>query len=231
MEAIIKKLSNIIWGLALVAAGVIIALNALGIADINLLFDGWWTLFLIIPGVIGIITKRSKMWSVIITLVGVFLLLSAQEIIDSQTVGALIVPSVIIVIGARMIFRGLLDGRVERRKLKINSIKGEKIGYSAVFGGQNITLNGESFDGAELDAVFGGIKLDLREAVIESDCVIDLTAIFGGIDIFLPDNVKVDVSSTSLFGGISDKKAKIADESAPVVYINGVCMFGGADIK
>ena len=36
-----KKLNNIIWGVVLLAVGVIIALNALGITDVSLWFDGW----------------------------------------------------------------------------------------------------------------------------------------------------------------------------------------------
>lgn len=35
-----KKTSGILWGIALVAIGVILALNALGITNINIFFDG-----------------------------------------------------------------------------------------------------------------------------------------------------------------------------------------------
>ena len=44
-----KKVSNILWGIIFVAAGVILALNAIGITHIDLFFDGWWTLFIIVP--------------------------------------------------------------------------------------------------------------------------------------------------------------------------------------
>ena len=36
-----KKVNRILWGIALVAVGLILALNAFGITDLNLFFDGW----------------------------------------------------------------------------------------------------------------------------------------------------------------------------------------------
>ena len=50
-----RKLSNIIWGILFIFIGSIWALNATGIADIDIFFDGWWTLFIIVPSIIGII--------------------------------------------------------------------------------------------------------------------------------------------------------------------------------
>ena len=94
-----------------------------------------------------------------------------------------------------------------------------------------MNFNGEVFEGVELNAVFGGVKCDLRGAIIEKDCVIEANAVFGGIDIYLPENVNVKINSSSVFGGISDKRGAAKIENAPTVYINGTCMFGGADVK
>ena len=49
-----RKISKILWGIAFIFAGVIFALNAFGITDIEIFFDGWWTLFIIIPCLVGI---------------------------------------------------------------------------------------------------------------------------------------------------------------------------------
>ena len=82
-----------------------------------------------------------------------------------------------------------------------------------------------------MSAVFGGIKCDLTKAVIESDIVINASSIFGGIDIIVPDNVKVKVKSSSIFGGVSDKKRHSENAEANTIYINATCLFGGVDIK
>ena len=61
----------------------------------------------------------------------------------------------------------------------------------------------EEFKGKNLDAIFGGIDLDLRGAKITSDVVINASAVFGGIDIIVPENVKVKIKSNAIFGGVS----------------------------
>ena len=70
-----KKLSKILWGIALIVIGGIFALNAFGVTDIQLFFDGWWTLFIIVPCCIGIFSEREKTGNIIGLLIGVFLLL------------------------------------------------------------------------------------------------------------------------------------------------------------
>ena len=54
-----KNITKILWGTTLIAVGGIIALNAFGIADIELFFDGWWTLFIIVPCLVGISGKAG----------------------------------------------------------------------------------------------------------------------------------------------------------------------------
>ena len=60
-----KKIENIIWGIVLIIIGLIIAANALGITNINVFFDGWWTMFIIIPCFIGLIKDKEKTGSII----------------------------------------------------------------------------------------------------------------------------------------------------------------------
>ena len=69
--------------------------------------------------------------------------------------------------------------------------------------------------------------------MIEPDCAIKANAIFGGIDIFVPENVKVRVKSTSIFGGTSNKAKKPDDgaENVITLYVSALSLFGGIDIK
>ena len=53
-------MKNKIWGLILIAIGLVFGLNALEITNIDIFFDGWWTLFIIVPCFIGLITEREK---------------------------------------------------------------------------------------------------------------------------------------------------------------------------
>lgn len=224
-----KKNSGVIWGLVLIALGVIFALNAMNITDIDVFFDGWWTLFIIVPCGVGLFTEREKTGNIIGIAIGVFLLLCCQDILSFSLLWKLLVPAIIIIIGLKMVFGGLFGNKANEifAKLKENG-SAPKV-CCATFSGSSLNYDGEVFEGAELTAVFGGVKCDLRGAIIDKDCAISVSAIFGGIDILVPDNINVKVSSNSIFGGISNKTSAVKD--APTVYISGLCMFGGVEIK
>lgn len=224
-----KKTSNVIWGIVLVAAGVLVALNALNITSIDIFFDGWWTLFIIVPSAVGLFTEREKTGNIIGLAVGVFLLLCCRDILSFSMLWKLLVPAIIVIIGVKMVFTGLFGNKANEiiTQLKQNG-RQPRVGC-ATFSGCDLNYDGELFEGAELTAVFGGVKCDLRKAVFGGDCAIEVSAIFGGIDILVPDNVNVKVSANCLFGGISNKTAVHKD--APTIYVSGTCMFGGVEIK
>ncbi len=226
-----KKLHSIIWGIVLIAIGVLFGLNALNITDIDIFFDGWWTLFIIVPCAIGLITEKEKLGNLIGLLIGIVLLLSAQGVIDWGLVLKLAVPAVIVIIGIKLIAGSVFGDKAA--KVSKQTVQNGHVPHNsfAAFTGSKVNMQGQNFHGAELNAVFGGIDYDLRDALITEDCVIRATAIFGGIDILLPDNVNVKVSSNSVFGGVSNKRSAAKTENAPTVYINGSGIFGGVDIK
>ena len=223
-----KRINSIIWGLALLAVSAVLILNAFEVTSIEIFFDGWWTLFIIVPSFIGLFNDNDKTGNIIGLLIGTFLLLACQNIIDFDIVWKLIVPVIIAVIGIKMIFGGI-GGNRGFKSIKANS-KDFKTGFAA-FSGQDINFDNEVFRGAELTAIFGGIKLDLRNAFFEGDTVINACCIFGGADILLPDNVNVKVNSNSLFGGIDNKKHKNSNDNLHTIYLNGTCIFGGVDVK
>lgn len=219
-----KNCKNIILGIILVLVGVWFGLYATGVVKVNLLFDGWWTLFIIIPSFLGLFDEDGRTGSLIGLFVGVLLLLSCQDVLNFDIVLKLIVPCVLIVTGLSFIFKG---------KIKTKNIENVKAivgtNYSATFSGQNLDFSKEEFTGTKLDAVFGGIKCDLRNAIINDDVVIEASAIFGGITILVPKDVNVKITSTSIFGGV-DGKSKM-DKPGKTIYLNATCLFGGVDVK
>ena len=79
-----KQVRPIIWGIAIIALGVIFGGNALGWFDINIFFDGWWTLFIIVPSVISLITDKERWSSLGFLVAGVILLLAAQNVFSYE---------------------------------------------------------------------------------------------------------------------------------------------------
>ena len=217
-KEIMKRKENLIWGVVFIIIGLIIGLKVLGIINIDIFFDGWWSLFIIIPSTISIVKNIRDIGAYIWLVIGVALLLSAQEILDMEIVGKLIFPAVLVAIGIGMIFK---DSKLEKAK--------ENEEYYATFSGEKLNFEGDTFNGASLNAIFGGIDLNLKKADIKNETNINTTSVFGRINIFVPDNVNVEIKSTSLFGGVTNKVEN--KENQPTIKIRAFCLFGGVEVK
>lgn len=226
-----KKSRNVMWGIVLIIIGVILGGNALEIFNINLFFDGWWTLFIIVPSLIGIFTDYDKKGNVISFIIGILLLLACNGVFNFELVWKLILPIIIIFIGLSMVFKDTFSKEVNNKIKKLNNGLSSDEGYSAMFSSQNINFDNEEFKSTNLNAVFGGIKFDLKNAIIKEDVVINASSIFGGIDIYVPDNCKVKIKSNSIFGGVSNNKKYNSKDGNYTIFINATCMFGGVQIK
>ena len=164
-------------------------------------------------------------------IIGIILLLCCQDILNFRIIWKLLIPIILVIAGLCFIFKDTVGGKINKEIKKLNANKKGSIEYAATFSGQNINFDKQPFNGADLNAVFGGIKCDLRNSIINSDQVINASSIFGGIDIFVPASVQVKIKSTPIFGGVSDKSTHTANAEAPTIYINATCIFGGVDIK
>lgn len=222
------KLSNVLWGVFFIILGLGFAGNAFGLWDFEVFFQGWWTLFIIVPCTISLIQNGFRIWPLAGLCVGVMLLLSSRGLIDGNVLGKLIVPFIFVLIGLSMIFKNLFHSDRAHSDVKYQGGSSE---HSAIFGGGNYQVTGEKFLGTTINAIFGGVELDLRNAIIDEDVVINATAVFGGIEIYVPVNVRVKVSNVPIFGGVDNKASKSLDSNAPTIFMNSTCMFGGIDIK
>jgi len=113
---------------------------------------------------------------------------------------------------------------------------GPKPGYLdewAVFGGSRRRVDSQDFKGGEAFAMFGGVELDLRSAtIVQDEVVIDASALFGGVDIQVPETWSVSVEGHGVFGGYEDKTVHAMPENArPRVVITGSAVFGGVVVK
>ena len=104
---------------------------------------------------------------------------------------------------------------------------------TAVLSGRDVRFDNEVFHGAVLSAVLGGIEVDLRNAIIRENVVIEAKTVLGGIDIFVPNYVRVVVNCTPILGGVDNRTITPfgADEKTITIYLNATCVLGGIDVK
>lgn len=81
--------------------------------------------------------------------------------------------------------------------------------------------------------VMGGFSLDLRDAPLPpGETEIRIFCFWGGGEVIVPPDVRVEVSGAGIMGGIEHNQALpgTLDPAAPVVRVTGLCVMGGAEI-
>lgn len=220
-----KRISSTLWGLIFIAAGIGIVGAMTGAWEFNILFPGWWTVFLIVPAVLGMIEHGVRIGNTIGLVLGVALLSCCQGWLPWEVLSRMLVPVIMILIGGVMVFKNLFHLNLGRVKVPNEKRMGELV----VFSGKNLIVQNE-FYGMEGEAIFGGLTIDLRGAQITENISIDAMAVFGGVDILLPANVSVKMSDLSLFGGCSNSR-NYSPVEGPTVYVNATALFGGVEVK
>lgn len=218
-----KKVMAVLLGAVVIALGVVFGLKELGIVNAEFSTDGWWALFLIVPGITGIFTSRDKIGNIILTLIGVCLLLAARGVIGYGDLWGLLVPALIVLFGVKIILSAFSG-----KKSEPDSGVAE---CTSSFGSRQESLSGKGVKTVRVGAVFGGTKCNLSDVDFTDGGEINLICIFGGTDLIVPESVEIKINAFCLFGGISDKRSNPGGEKTASVTVNGFCLFGGADIK
>jgi hypothetical protein len=81
-------------------------------------------------------------------------------------------------------------------------------------------------------ALFGGMDLDLRDAIFEAP-VVEISGFwcFGGLDIKVPEGIEVQDQTAGIFGGTDVRDVGDPAPGAPTLVIKGMSLFGGVSIK
>lgn len=143
----------------------------------------------------------------------------------------LLLPLVLLLVGARLVLHAL--GRPD-------AATGERQDGSltlfSFMSGSNRTSSDTAFTGAEMTAILGGCKLDLRQAAIPDgqDAVIRVFTVMGGQEIWVPPGWLVDSNVVLLLGGLEDKRLPVLDAPSgvrPRLRLEGFALMGGIEIK
>jgi hypothetical protein len=102
----------------------------------------------------------------------------------------------------------------------------------AIFGG--VTRSGRWRVRKNIQALtlFGGIDLDLRDAIFESP-VVEISGFwcFGGLDIKVPEGLEVQDQTAGVFGGTDVRDVGVPAPGAPTLVIKGMTLFGGVSVR
>jgi hypothetical protein len=207
-------------GIVFISVGVIIALDSAGVFR-------WWALLLIGLGVLKLrqpTEDGQRATGMGLLVLGIFF--QAQGLFAWAKAW----PLMLVLFGAFLVWQSL-----ERKPLHASAASDHStLSEVVLMGGMKRTIHTPAFRGGYLTVMMGGIEIDLRSAKIDpaSPAVIDVFVMWGGIDIKVPPEWRVDLEAVPFMGGFESKsKTPPHPESAPRLVVRGTAIMGGAVIQ
>lgn len=211
-------------GILLIVIGLGFALQQTGLIDFTRVLVDWWPVIFIVIGIIQIVnhTFSTPVSGIIFILVGGILL--ANNWLDIN-IWAFIWPVILIGVGLTFIF--------SRPRFDKNINVEDKLNVKTFFSGTELRSRSEHFQGGTISTIFGGAEIDLRDAVFDpSGAQLEITSVFGGVEIKVPENVHVEISGTPVFGGWEDvTRRKNKEGNIIILKIHAILVFSGVEIK
>lgn len=222
-----------LFGLGIVGIGALALLDNLKLFDIPLLRT-FWPLILVLWGLARLGWSRhpaSRLFGVIVVLAGA--LMTAHNLGYGSFDLRQWWPVFIILAGTYIVLRGFFPRSARSRgRFEVSTIEhADEVNVDATFSGIKLQNDSPSFKGGRIAINFGGLELDLREAVMDGpEATIEVNATFGGIELRIPREWQVVVQMRATMGSVEDKSVPPAAPSHRLV-LRGETLFGGIEIK
>jgi predicted membrane protein len=233
-----KSLSAII----LIVLGIVLFLDNLGIPPFNNV-RAFWPLAISAFGLAQLTGSRSRcctVWPWALIIIGVLLTLGNLHLLHVN--GGGIWAVILIALGVSMLLnRGRVAGPVRFRDPGAwhRPAAGSGTIYENVFfSSLNRRVESQNFEGADLQATFGELKLDLRNVTISTpnrQAIIETNARFGGIKLRVPETWKIMLEGSAVFGTYEDRTVPPRPvpgvDHPPTLIIRGNAVFGAVEIE
>ena len=149
-------------------------------------------------------------------------------------------PVLVIAVGLLILVPALRFGGRGRWWNRRTTDEENSVHATSILGGVTERSHSKDFLGGRLTAFMGGVVVNLRDAeVIEKPARIDVSAIMGGVEIYVPDHWFVRTNVMPIMGGVDEKRTVVRygdDEDDPLselpdLVVSGTVLMGGVMIK
>lgn len=246
---------RLVIGLAIALVGVALTLDRLQLLDAGRVLRFWPVGLMLLGGLMIVQSPdaRSRIRGGIIAAIGTWTFLNMQGLLP-VSIWQLFWPVILIVFGISIALQSSRRGRWSRGGPRSRSdshrwVSGgdgpdnsSHISIFSIMSGVRRTSSASPFRGADVTAIMGGARLDLRLATIPpgEEAVLDITAMMGGVEVIVPPAWSVSTPIVPFMGGVEDKrlaplpvdgKYPEHDARTPRLVIRGLVMMGSVELK
>jgi len=233
MEERANPLSGrLIVGIALMVLGALWTLDNLDFMESEQIVR-WWPVVPLAIGVMkltGVGMEKQTAFGAFLTIVGGLFLMDQFDVLNVNF--SIVWPLLFIFMGVQLTMRAM-RGTNTAGPAPGPADADDYVRSFAVMGGVTRRNESQAFRGGELTAVMGGVELDLTDArALGGRAVIDVFAIWGGIDIRVPDDWRVEVDAVPVMAAV-ESSARLASgvDAVGTLVVRGFVMMGGVEIK
>jgi hypothetical protein len=232
------RFNSLIIGALIITFGLTLLASNLGWTDMRSVMRQFWPFALCVLGLINLLNDRSsgKFWGLVMIVAGLWIYAAQRDWIHVQF-WAVFGPTILILLGATVAWRALAGPpRPPSPDATPDGVEGSSyISSFAVMSGTEHKPT-QPFQGANLGAVMGGVKLDLLGAEMQGDvATIEVFAVWGGIEIFAPRDWDVTSKVVTFMGASVDKRRPVAapppGTPRKTLIVQGFVLMGGIEIK
>ena len=213
-------------GLVIAAIGVVLLLDNLDLVESGQILR-FWPVLLIGFGVRRLFEARDRGAAVngtVLAGVGGVLLLNSLDVLAVDVWR--LWPLLLIVFGLMMLTRSRSDARPPAE-----GAGGTETCF-AFLGGVERRIHTADFRGGSATALMGGVELDLTEADIAGDeAVVHAFAMWGSVEIRIPDTWALEVKVIPIMGGVEDKTRGGTAEPTKRLIVDGTVLMAGLEIR
>lgn len=228
------RIRRALFGLSVIGIGALALLDNLRVFDTALLRT-YWPLVFVVWGVARLAWPHhvsSRLFGVV--------LIAAGGLMTAHNLGEVNVdirrwwPVFVILGGVAIALRGLFPRACGGRRWQFETSTIEhtdQVDVDARFSAVKMQNDSSAFKGGRISAAFGGVELDLRQAVMDGpEATLTIAGKFSGIELRVPRHWQVSVQMRSSLGGVEDKTVPPPTSEHRLV-LRGETVFGGVEIK
>lgn len=226
-----KNMSRqVILGVVVIGMGLLFLLDNLNIWDFHRAIQFWPMVFIVVGAIKLFDTSSSDGYflGAVLMLVGVLMLLGRLGYIYFSW--RAVWPIMLIALGGSVLYKAVTGRRLIGASLKGVADAEDVVDVTAILGGFERRITSQHFKGGEVTAIMGGCALDMRGAQIDTEAVINVFAVWGGITIKCPPDWTVVLHGTPIMGGFEEKTAPPADSSKRLI-VRGYAIMGGVEVR
>ncbi|HEY8026124.1 MAG TPA: DUF5668 domain-containing protein [Burkholderiaceae bacterium] len=232
--------NRVVLGAIIIGFGLLALIDNLHLFGMVDIFTFWPTVFIVV-GILKIYQTQTRSGYITGTI-----LIGLGIIFTLQHLGFLyfrihdLWPLFLIGAGVLVISKGWAEREIGKRIGPVqfrhsgapytNADPNSTLNIAAILSGNKVRKDTQDFRGGEVTAIMGGVEIDLRQASIQTDAVLNIFATWGAIVLKVPTDWSVMSNAIPVLGGVEDKTVPPAVIGKRLI-IEGYVVMGGVEIR